>query len=92
MPEGTTLRDWARVEGLYETYEICGTPDHVADVLAHTAEYTDCDGFHFRPSQGITDIAYLLDVATKLIPVLQQRGLFRREYKGLTLRDHLFEY
>lgn len=35
MPEGTTLREWARDEGLYETYKICGTPDHVADAATH---------------------------------------------------------
>ena len=92
LPEGTTLRDWARIEGLYETFEICGTPEHVADVLEHAVEFTGCDGFHFRPAQGLTDIAYLLEVATKLVPVLQRRGLFRREYRGQTLRDHLFEY
>jgi FMN-dependent oxidoreductase (nitrilotriacetate monooxygenase family) len=92
MPEGTTLREWARDEGLYETYQICGTPAHVADVLEYTVEYTGCDGFHFRPARGITDIEYLLEVATKLIPVLQKRGLVRDEYRGATLRDHLFEF
>jgi alkanesulfonate monooxygenase SsuD/methylene tetrahydromethanopterin reductase-like flavin-dependent oxidoreductase (luciferase family) len=92
MPEGTTLREWARDEGLYETYKICGTPDHVADVLEHTVAYTGCDGFHFRPSRGITDIEYLLEVCTKLIPVLQRRGLVRDEYRGKTLREHLFDF
>ena len=74
MLEGTTLRGWARDGGLYETYKICGTPDHVADVLEHTVEYNGCDGFHFRPAGGLTDIKYLLEVSAKLIPVLQRRG------------------
>ncbi len=92
LPPGTTLRDWARIEGQYETYQICGTPEHVADVLEHTVDYTGCDGFHFRPSRGITDIEYLLEVATTLIPILQKRGMVRDEYRGTTLRDHLFEF
>ncbi len=29
------------------------------------------------------------DVVDKLIPELQRRGLFRRDYTGRTLRDHL---
>jgi FMN-dependent oxidoreductase (nitrilotriacetate monooxygenase family) len=92
MPEGSTLRDWAREEGLHETYPICGTPEFAADALAHAVEYTDCDGFHFRPAGGITDLEYLIQVTTKLIPVLQARGLVRLEYTGSTLRDHLFEF
>ena len=92
LPASTTLRDWAREEGMYETFPVCGTPDQVADALAHAADYTGCDGFHFRSSGGITDIAYLLDIATQLIPVLQRRGLVRQDYSGATLRHHLFEF
>jgi hypothetical protein len=29
------------------------------------------------------------DVVRMVVPVLQRRGLFRREYTGPTLRDHL---
>lgn len=29
------------------------------------------------------------DVVEKLIPELQRRGLFRKDYEGTTLRDHL---
>lgn len=61
-------------------------------MLQHTVEYTRCDGFHFRPARGMTDIKYLLEVCTKLIPVLQKRGMMRDEYRGTTLRDHLFEF
>jgi len=31
----------------------------------------------------------LEDVANLLVPELQRRGLFRRDYAGSTLRDHL---
>jgi alkanesulfonate monooxygenase len=33
-------------------------------------------------------MAGLEAVTGQLIPVLQDRGLFRREYEGTTLRDH----
>jgi len=29
------------------------------------------------------------DVVDRLVPELQRRGLFRSEYEGATLRDHL---
>ncbi|WP_375382473.1 hypothetical protein [uncultured Sphingomonas sp.] len=29
------------------------------------------------------------DFATKVVPELQRRGLFRTDYEGTTLRDHL---
>ena len=45
-----------------------------------------CDGFTvtlpYLP-QGLED------VTQRLVPVLQRRGLFRREYEGSTLREHL---
>jgi hypothetical protein len=45
-----------------------------------------CDGFNvmvpFVP-EGLDD------VVDTLVPELQRRGLFRRDYAGTTLRDHL---
>jgi alkanesulfonate monooxygenase len=29
------------------------------------------------------------DFVDRVVPELQRRGLFRREYEGVTLRDHL---
>jgi alkanesulfonate monooxygenase len=31
----------------------------------------------------------LIDVTERLVPELQRRGLFRSEYEGTTLREHL---
>ena len=31
----------------------------------------------------------LEDFVDQVVPILQDRGLFRREYEGTTLRDHL---
>ncbi len=30
----------------------------------------------------------LEDFVDQVVPILQRRGLFRREYEGTTLRDH----
>jgi alkanesulfonate monooxygenase SsuD/methylene tetrahydromethanopterin reductase-like flavin-dependent oxidoreductase (luciferase family) len=85
-----TLREIAKHEAMHETFPICGTPEHVADVLEHAAQVGGADGFHFRGAFG--DLAYLTEVTTKLMPVLQRRGLARKEYSGQTLRNHLFEF
>lgn len=85
-----TLRDAARHEAMFETFPICGTPEQVADVIEEAAEIGGADGFHFRAKFG--DIAYLTEITTKLVPILQRRGLARSSYSGTTLREHLFEF
>lgn len=44
------------------------------------------DGFHVRPADPRRDLARLVNAT---VPVLQQRGLFRRFQPGTTLREHL---
>lgn len=85
-----TLREIAKHEAMHETLPILGTPDQVADIIEQTAVEGGADGFHFRTKVG--DIGYLKEVATKLMPVLQQRGLARTSYTGATLRDNLFAF
>ena len=76
---------------LYMRYErgtrsIRGTPYQVADALEDWFTTGAADGFmfivHLQP-------AGLEDIVIKVVPELQRRGLFRREYEGRTLRDHL---
>lgn len=86
----TTLRDHCRLEALRETYEIVGSYEQVADELEETAREVGCDGFHFRCA--FHDYGYLTEVCTRLVPILQERGLFRTEYEGSTLRENLFAY
>ncbi len=87
---GMTLREIAKHEAMHETFPICGTPEQVADIIEATAEVGGADGFHFRTRVG--DIAYLMEIATKLMPVLQRRGLARTSYAGPTLRENLFAF
>lgn len=82
-----TLREIADRESLRETLEMCGTYDDIADELAALQDTTGADGFFFRASLHNYD--YLVEVATHLVPALQDKRLFRRQYDGTTLRDIL---
>jgi alkanesulfonate monooxygenase len=65
---------------------IVGTPEQVADQLAEWFLKEAADGFNIMPPYlpgGLQDFVDLV------IPVLQKRGLFRREYEGWTLRESL---
>jgi hypothetical protein len=45
-----------------------------------------CDGFNVMPMQ-FPDM--FRDFAEQVVPLLQQRGWFREDYEGETLRDRL---
>ncbi|MEA2774203.1 MAG: hypothetical protein QOD93_7165 [Acetobacteraceae bacterium] len=85
-----TLREIAKHEAMHETFPIVGTPDQVADIIEQTAAEGGADGFHFRTAVG--DIDYLKEVTSKLMPILQKRGLARTSYAGTTLRENLFAF
>ena len=92
------LIDWARRENmtLRDLYNItaaarghwviCGTPKRIADTLQEWFEGGLADGFMILPAYfpGAFD-----DFVDLVVPELQRRGLFRSEYLGSTLRDHL---
>lgn len=65
---------------------IVGTPEQIADDIAHWFEAGAADGFNLMP-----DVlpGGLQDFVDGVVPILQRRGLFRTEYEGTTLRDHL---
>ncbi|OYD71001.1 LLM class flavin-dependent oxidoreductase [Rhodococcus sp. OK302] len=63
-----------------------GTPQSIADEMESWFVDGGADGFNLMPPtypQGLEDFVDLV------IPVLQARGLFRREYEGATLRENL---
>ena len=83
--ENPTLRQ------LYLRYErgrktIKGTPKEIADVMEEWFTVGAADGFMMQFS---TLPSGLKDFVDKVVPELQRRGLFRTEYSGPTLRDHL---
>lgn len=63
-----------------------GTPDVIADQMEYWFKNEGADGFNLMPPALPSSFT---DFAEQVIPVLQQRGLFRTEYTGTTLRDHL---
>ena len=62
-----------------------GTPVQIADTIQEWFENGAADGFNVMPPL----YPQLLDAFTdKVVPILQDRGLFRTEYSGSTLREH----
>ena len=65
---------------------VIGTPESVADEIERWVDAGAADGFNLMPPTlpgGITDFV------DQVVPLLQRRGRFRREYEGTTLREHL---
>ncbi|OZI37145.1 LLM class flavin-dependent oxidoreductase [Bordetella genomosp. 10] len=67
-------------------YPIVGTPEQVASELIRWYESGAADGFNLIPPSLP---ASLTDFVDQVIPILQSRGIFRSDYGGATLRDHL---
>src|SRR6266852_2355362 len=80
-----TVRQLAQRVGGYGGLSFVGTPQVIADQMEEWLTSFGCDGFNimfpFLP-QGLEDFV------DKLVPELQQRGIFRREYEGRTLREN----
>ncbi|MEK8127004.1 LLM class flavin-dependent oxidoreductase [Paenibacillus filicis] len=66
--------------------QFIGTPEQLADTMEEWFQERACDGFNIMPP--VLPV-HLNDFVDKVVPILQQRGLFRTEYTGHTLRDHL---
>ncbi len=81
-----TVRQLAQRLGGYSGLAFVGTPQSIADEMQEWLEQRGSDGFTvnfpYLP-------AGLDDFCEKVVPELQRRGIFRTEYEGRTLRDHL---
>ena len=84
--ENLTVRQLAQLMGGFGGLEIVGTAGVIADTMQAWLEAGAADGFNIMFP---TVPAGLDDFVELVIPELQRRGIFRREYKGSTLRDHL---
>ena len=85
--EGMNVRELAQyVGGSFGIMEMIGTPTSIADEMAHWLDSDACDGFNimFPYLPGGLD-----DFVDQVVPELQRRGIFRREYEGRTLRENL---
>ncbi len=82
-----TIRQMAQyVGGSFSVLEFIGTPVTIADQMEEWLMTEGCDGFNamfpYLPG-GLDDFVALV------VPELQRRELFRREYEGTTLRENL---
>ncbi|PLZ00232.1 LLM class flavin-dependent oxidoreductase [Burkholderia sp. WAC0059] len=83
--EGLTVR-----EILYRNggghLQVVGTPEQVAQTIGDWFDQRACDGFNL-----MIDVLPdgLGDFAAQVVPLLQKRGVFRREPDGATLRSNL---
>ncbi|BAH50180.1 NtaA/DmoA family FMN-dependent monooxygenase [Rhodococcus opacus] len=66
--------------------QFVGTPTQVAEEIDRYVQADACDGFILVPH--LTP-AGLDEFVEKVVPELQDRGSFRTEYSGTTLRSHL---
>ncbi|RKP53748.1 LLM class flavin-dependent oxidoreductase [Pararobbsia silviterrae] len=66
--------------------QVVGTPEQVADTIEHWHAQGACDGFNLMLDvlpEGLSAFG------SEVVPLLQRRGLFRREPRGATLRSNL---
>src|SRR5215212_1349703 len=84
--ENLTVRQLAQRLGGHGGLAMVGTPQTIADEMQQWLEADAADGF-------IIMFPYLPggleDFCARVVPELQQRGIFRREYEGRTLRENL---
>jgi FMN-dependent oxidoreductase (nitrilotriacetate monooxygenase family) len=85
--EKMTLRDLYNVTAAARGHwVIYGTPKRIADIFEEWFAGGLADGFIVMPAYFPGAFDAFVD---RVVPELQRRGLFRREYAGSTLRDHL---
>jgi len=85
--ENLTLRQLLRRLSAGRGHRIAtGTPEQVAGTIVEWFENGAADGFNLIPPALPTSLATFVE---QVIPLLQARGLFRTEYEGSTLREHL---
>jgi FMN-dependent oxidoreductase (nitrilotriacetate monooxygenase family) len=84
-----TLRDFVEITGrgtIREFPVFCGTPKRVADEMQTWLEGGACDGFVL----AATHMPGTYEEFVRLVvPELQRRGIFRKEFTGTTLRENL---
>jgi FMN-dependent oxidoreductase (nitrilotriacetate monooxygenase family) len=89
----TALREKMTLRDLYNLtaaarghWVLCGTPLGIADTLEEWFTTQAADGFNVLPPYfpGAFE-----DFVDRVVPELQRRSLFRCDYQGTTLRDHL---
>ncbi|MCW5733782.1 MAG: LLM class flavin-dependent oxidoreductase [Enhydrobacter sp.] len=85
--DGLTLRDLYNLNAAARGHWVlCGSPATIADTLEIWFTERAADGFNVMPPWFHDNFDDFVDL---VVPILQERGLFRCDYQGTTLRDHL---
>ncbi|MGW2017088.1 LLM class flavin-dependent oxidoreductase [Streptomyces sp. NPDC001927] len=84
--DGLTVRELIARLGAGRGHRVfAGTPEQIADELQEWFTEGAADGFNIMPPLLPGGLEDFVD---HVVPILQQRGLFRTEYSGRTLREH----
>jgi len=85
--DNLTLRDvYNRIAVARGYLFACGDAATIADLMEEWFVDRACDGFVLVPPYFPVAFDEFVD---QVVPELQKRGIFRREYSGSTLREHL---
>jgi N-acetyl-S-(2-succino)cysteine monooxygenase len=81
-----TLRELRDFVGISMGHKVmCGTPEQIADEMEEWFKAGTGDGFNLLPPWFPGGFDTFVD---HVVPVLRNRGLFRTEYTGSSLREH----
>lgn len=83
---GLSIREFAKASSATNSRYTIGTPTDVADHIEEWFTTGAADGFNVVFAQLPDTLDAFADL---VVPELQRRGLFRTEYEGTTLREHL---
>lgn len=79
------IAEWAGIGGLGPV--VVGSPTEVADQLEQWVNDTDIDGFNL--AYAVSPESFQ-DIVELVVPELQRRGVYKKEYRPGTLREKLF--
>ena len=82
---GLTVRELILSNGAGHR-QVVGAPEQIADTIEHWFVNRAADGFNLSGDVFPSGLEAFVD---HVVPELRRRGLFRHEYEGTTLRDHL---
>ncbi|WP_454730711.1 MULTISPECIES: NtaA/DmoA family FMN-dependent monooxygenase [Cupriavidus] len=82
-----TIADSARLIARSRAHHgFVGTPEQLADLMERWLREGACDGFNIMPPYFPEQLTVFVE---QVVPELQRRGVFREDYEGSTLREHL---
>jgi alkanesulfonate monooxygenase SsuD/methylene tetrahydromethanopterin reductase-like flavin-dependent oxidoreductase (luciferase family) len=82
---GWSLRQAVEATRHFRKSEFVGSAQTVADKLVEWWEARACDGFNI----GLDHPSNFRRIVDEVVPILQERGVFRSDYDSTLLRGHL---